>query len=98
LSALFYLGTVRNMNEPLLTIGSGDADTAAAQLVEGLGYYRSLQPELAAAMPEVDRLIVAYFTTPATDITTAQRDAAVAALNSAASVLLLSTSDLITFS
>jgi hypothetical protein len=98
LSALFYLGTVGNMNEPLVTIGNGDADTAAAQLIEGLGYYRSLQPEVATAMPEVDRTIVAYFNTPATDITTAQRDAAVAALNSAASVLLLNANDLVSFS
>jgi len=97
LSAIFYLGTVRYLNEPLVSASAGDGDTAATQLVEGLSFYRSLQPEVATAMPEVDRTIVAFFNTPATDLTTALRDSAVAALNSAASILLLNDSDLVTY-
>jgi hypothetical protein len=98
LSTIFYLGTVRYLNEPLNSVAAGDGDLAATQLVEGLSFYRSLQPEVATAMPDVDRTIVTFFNTPATDLTTAHRDAAVAALNSAASILLLSPSDLVAFS
>ena len=80
------------------SVAAGDGDIAATQLVEGLSFYRSLQPEVATAMPDVDRTVIAVLQHAATDLTTAQRDAAVAALNSAASVLLLSPSDLVTFS
>jgi hypothetical protein len=97
LSAIFYLGTVRYMNEPLLSVAAGDGDAAATQLIEGLSFYRSLQPEVATRMPTANETIVAFFNTPASDLTTAQRDRAVAALNSAAEVLLLTPADLVTY-
>ena len=85
------------MNEPLASIAAGDGDNAAAQLAEGLSFYRSLQPEVATGMPAVDHAVMAFFNTPASELTTAQRNRAVAALNSAAEVLLLSPADLVTF-
>jgi hypothetical protein len=97
LSAIFYLGTVRSMNEPLVSIAAGDGDNAATQLVEGLSFYRSLQPEVATRMPAVDQAVMACFNTAPGELTTAQRNSAVAALNSAAEVLLLSPADLVTF-
>lgn len=98
LSALFYLGTVRGMTEPLVSLGNGDGDTAATELASGMAYYRSLQPEVATAMPEADRAIVAFFNTPALDLTTDLRTRALTALNSAASVLRLNPNDLVSVS
>jgi hypothetical protein len=97
LSAIFYLSTVRSMNEPLVSIAAGDGDNAATQLVEGLSFYRSLQPEVATRMPAVDQAVMAFFNTAPGELTTAQRNSAVAALNSAAEVLLLSPADLVTY-
>jgi len=93
-NALFYLATVRY-------IGISQADVAEGKdpgthQVEALAFYQSIQPEVAKADPSVDETIMAYVTADADDLTEESRDAALAALNSVASTLLLTDDDLIT--
>jgi hypothetical protein len=95
-NAIFYLGTAWNLNEPLRSVAQGDAATAAAQLTEGLGYYRSIQPTVASADPDANDTLVAYFNASPDTLTTAQRDAALSALNRAFDALLLEPADMVT--
>ena len=64
--------------------------------VEALAFYQSIQPEVAQADSSADETIVSYLTAEAGDTTAASRDAALAALNSVASELLLTEDDLVT--
>ena len=93
-NALFYLATVRY-------IGISQADVAEGKdpgthQVEALAFYQSIQPEVAAADPSADEIIMAYVTAGADEITEASRDAALAALNGVASALMLTDDDLVT--
>lgn len=93
-NALFYLATVRY-------IGISQADVAEGKdpgthQVEALAFYQSIQSEVAAADPAVDETIMACVTAEADDLTEESRDAALAALNSVASALLLTDDDLVT--
>lgn len=95
LNVLFYLATARYLNEPLRSVEAGDADTAGVQLVEGLSFYRTIQPAVAIADPAANATILSYFNTAPTSLGTATRDAALGALNRNAAALLLQDSDLI---
>ena len=95
-NAIFYLGTVKYINESFKKAEAGDAYGAGTAQVEGLSYYRSIQPEVAKASAAADETIVAYFQAGPDQLTASSRDAALAALNSTASELLLERSDLVT--
>jgi hypothetical protein len=94
--AIFYLSTVRYLNEALKTVQAGNAASAAVQQMEGLSYYHSIQPTVAEADAEADRAIVAFYTAPPASLTMQLRDTTLAALNRAASALLLKPEDLVT--
>jgi hypothetical protein len=96
LNAIFYLGTVRYLNEPLKSVAAGNQDAALAQLAEGMAFYQTIQPTVARADPAGDALLMAYFTTPPAQLTTGMRDGALAALNGTAEVLLLAPADIVT--
>ena len=95
-NATFYLGTVKYLNEAFKRAEANNAYGAGIAQVEGLGYYRSIQPEVAKASAAADETIVAYFQAAPDQLTASSRDAALAALNSTASELLLEQSDLVT--
>ena len=95
-NATFYLGTVKYLNEAFKRAEANNAYGAGIAQVEGLGYYRSIQPEVAKASAAADETIVAYFQSAPDQLTASSRDAALAALNSTASELLLEQSDLVT--
>ena len=95
-NATFYLGTVKYLNEAFKRAEANNAYGAGIAQVEGLGYYRSIQPEVAKANAAADETIVAYFQAAPDQLTASSRDAALAALNSTASELLLEQSDLVT--
>jgi hypothetical protein len=95
-NAIFYLATLRYFNEPLSTVGQGDAQTAAAQQIEGLSFYRSIQPTVAMVDPDADATIVAFFNAPPSSLSAGMRDSALAALNRTSSALLLASGDLVT--
>ena len=95
-NATFYLGTVKYLNEAFKRAEANNAYGAGIAQVEGLGYYRSIQPEVAKASAAADETIVAYFQAAPDQLTASSRDAALAALNSTASELLLERSDLVT--
>ena len=93
-NALFYLATVRYIGISQQDVADGK-DPGVHQ-VEALAFYQPIQPEVAQADPAVDETIMAYVTADPSDITVSARDAALAALNSVASALLLTDADLIT--
>ena len=93
-NALFYLATVRYIGISQQDVADGK-DPGTHQ-VEALAFYQSIQPEVANADPAADALIMAYVTADASDLTSASRDAALAALNRTASALMLKRSDLVT--
>ena len=95
-NATFYLGTVKYLNEAFQRAEANNAYGAGIAQVEGLGYYRSIQPEVAKASAAADETIVAYFQAAPDQLTTSSRDAALAALNMGASELFLEQSDLVT--
>jgi hypothetical protein len=92
-NAIFYLSTVRYLGQALDRAGT-PAEGGVAQ-VEGLSYYQSIQPEVAKANGEADKALVTYFTADPASLTAQQRDAALAALNGTASMLLLQPADLV---
>ncbi|MGE0134685.1 MAG: hypothetical protein AB7T16_06060 [Dehalococcoidia bacterium] len=96
LNAMFYLGSVRYLNEALKSAQAGNADAAGVAQVEGYSFYLSIQPEVAKADAEADRAIVGYYKAPPDSLTAEQRDAALAAINRTASALRLQQSDLVT--
>src|SRR5690606_20989560 len=90
----FYLSTVRYLDQALER--AGDPAEAGIAQIEGLSYYQSIQPEVAKASADADRLIVEYFAADPASLTEEQRDAALEALNGTASALLLTEADLVT--
>ncbi len=95
-NAIFYLASVRYMGQALQRAEAGNYDDAGTALVEGLSFYMSIQPDVAKASAAADEAIVAYFESPPAELTAAQRDAALAALNGTASALFLTPEDLVT--
>ena len=78
---MFYLGSVRYMNEALKHAQAGDTDASGTALVEGLSFYRSIQPAVAQATTAADEAMLAYFESAPSELTAGKRDAALAALN-----------------
>ena len=95
-NAMFYLGAVRYMNEGLKRAQAGNTDGSGIALVEGLHFYLSIQPQVAKASAEADKLVMAYFETPPDQLTAAQLEAALAAINGTAEALLLTAEDIVT--
>jgi hypothetical protein len=95
-NAIFYLATVRYLGESVKSAEAGDTDAAGVQLVEGLGFYQSIQPQVSAADPAADEAIVSFYTSDPASVTPEARDAALEALNGTATALLLEQSDLVT--
>ncbi|MPZ13734.1 MAG: hypothetical protein GEU73_04810 [Chloroflexi bacterium] len=95
-NAIFYLSTARYLNESVRSAQAGSADRAAAQQIEGLSFYRSIQPTVATADSAADSTIVSYFTAAPGSLTVQRRDDALAALNRAFEALLLQPSDRVT--
>ena len=95
-NTIFYLGTVRYLNEPFRSVTQGSADAAPAQLAEGLAYYRTIQPVVAGLYPDVDAALVGYFSSQPGALTAAMRDGALAGLNRASEALLLQPADVVT--
>ena len=93
-NAIFYLATVRYIGITQSDVAEGKEH--GTHQVEALAFYQSIQPYVAKYSPEADATIVAYLEADEIGITAASRDAALAALNSAASALLLTDDDLIT--
>ena len=95
-NAIFYLGAVKYINEAFKKAEADNAYGAGIAQVEGLGFYRSIQPEVAKASAAADETIVAYFEATPDQLTASSRDAALAALNRGAAELFLEQSDLVT--
>jgi hypothetical protein len=95
-NAIFYLSTVRYLNESLRNAESGSAESTGVSQIEGLSYYLSIQPQVAKADATADAAIVAYFKAPPSALTAATRDATLAALNRTSEALLLKQADLVT--
>ena len=93
-NAIFYLATIRYVGVAYNDVKEGK-DPGTHQ-VEALAFYQSIQPEVAKADPAADETIMAYLQAEANQITPESRDEALAALNRAASGLLLTQDDLIT--
>ena len=93
-NAMFYLATVRYVGISLDDVQQGN-DPGTHQ-VEALAFYQSIQPDVAKADPAADETIVAYLGAEPDQITPSSRDEALAALNRAASALLLTQDDLVT--
>ena len=84
LNAVFYLSTVRYIGRVLDDAQAGDHDSLGTHQVEALGFYRSIQPDVAKADPTAGETIVAYLQAEPDQVTVQLRDQALAALNSAA--------------
>ncbi len=95
-NTIFYLASVRYMGQALQRAEAGNYDDAGVALVEGLSFYMSIQPDVAKANATADEAIVAYFESPPAELTAAQRDSALDALNGTASALFLTQDDLVT--
>jgi hypothetical protein len=96
LNAIFYLGTVRYLNEPVKSAAAGNMDNALVQMAEGMAFYWTIQPSVAMTDPAADAAIMAFFQSPPSALTAEQRDTAIAGLNRAAGALLLTTADIVT--
>ncbi len=95
-NAIFYLSTVRYIGRVLDDAQAGDHDSLGTHQVEALAFYQSIQPDVAKANPASNDTIVAYLEAAPDQITPELRDQALAALNGAASGILLTQDDLIT--
>ena len=95
-NAIFYLSTVKYINEAYKKAEADDAYGAGTAQVEGLSFYRSIQPEVANANAASNETIVAYFQMAPEDLTSALRGGALTALNRASSALFLTQADLVT--
>src|SRR5215471_10572347 len=93
--AIFYLGTAYDLNDALKAAQAGNLENAKTAIADGLALYRSIQPQVAKADPEADKIIVAYYQSDPSRLSAALRDSALAALNRTASALLLKQSDLV---
>ena len=88
-NAIFYLGTVRYIGRVLDDAEAGNNDALGTHQVEALAFYRPIQPDVAKADSAANETIMAYLTAKPGQVTTASRDDALAALNGAASALML---------
>ena len=95
-NAIFYLSTVRYIGRVSDDAQAGNHDALGTHQVEALAFYRSIQPDVAKANPASDQTIVAYLEADPSQVTTASRNEALAALNGTASALFLEPSDLVT--
>jgi hypothetical protein len=95
LNAVFYLSTARYLHESLQSAQGSNRDAAPAQQVEGLSFYQTIQPKVAAADAAADQTVVAYFRAEPAALTAARRNEALTALNRAASALGLQQRDLV---
>ena len=98
LNAIFYLSTARYFQNAFEAASAGDTEEVSIALIEGLSFYRTIQPMVAAADPNADELISAFFSRPAdSPFTLEERDEALAALNRSqvASALALEVTDLL---
>jgi hypothetical protein len=95
-NAIFYLSTVRYLNEAVKSAQAGNMDAAGTQQVEGFSYYLSIQPEVAQADAAANQAIVDFYKAAPNTLTPAMRDAALAAINRTANALLLKQADLVT--
>ena len=85
LNAIFYIATARYFNNAYAAAAKGDTSATAVALVEGLSFYRTIQPIVAAADAEADEIISAFYQRSSTSpITVEERDAALTALNESA--------------
>jgi hypothetical protein len=96
LNAVFYLASARYLNEALSVAQRGNAANAAASQIEGISFYMTIQPKIAAADPAADQAIVAYYRSDPTTLTQARRDETLAALNRTIEALGLRPEDRIT--
>ena len=95
-NAIFYLSTIRYLNEAVKSVEEGDTEAAGTQMVEGLSYYQSIQPQVAAADSGVDEAIVGFYTSDPASLTPEMRDEVLEAINGIADDLLLEDSDIVT--
>lgn len=95
LNAIFYLGAARYLNESLKSAQGGNTDNAAIQMTEGLFFYKTIQPTVAQADASADATIMAFYNAQPASLTPQMRDDALAALNRAASALMLEQSELV---
>ena len=93
--AIFYLCSVRYLNEAVKAVQGGDVEKAKTAMVEGYSYYLNIQPQVALADAAANQAIVDFYTGDATKLTTAMRDSALAAINGTAGALMLKDSDLV---
>lgn len=94
-NAMFYLGTVRYLNEALKSAQAGNVDAAGVAQVEGYSFYLAIQPDVAKADAATDRAIVEFYKRSPAELTAEERDAALAAINRVADALRLKPSDLV---
>jgi hypothetical protein len=95
-NAIFYLSTARYLQVAWEAAQTSSLDRTAVLQVEGLSYYRSIQPQVALADPSADQTLVAYFTASPESLTLAARDEAPDALNRSFDALRLVPSDRVT--
>jgi hypothetical protein len=95
-NAIFYLSTARHFNVIWESAQTGNPGRTAVLQVEGLSYYRTIQPKVALADPAADQAIVAYFNAAPDSLTLVARDEALDALNRAFDALMLLPSDRVT--
>lgn len=93
--AIFYLCAARYLNESLKSAQAGNASNASVQMVEGLFYYRAIQPQVAKVDPQADKAIVDFYQSDPAKLTAEARDRALEGLNKAAEALLLKPADLV---
>ena len=84
------------MNEALKHTQDGDNNRAGVALVEGLSFYRSIQPGIAKANASSDETVAAYFPTAPEDLTADLLNGVLTAINLTGSGLLVTQADLVT--
>jgi hypothetical protein len=94
-NAIFYLATIRYLNESVKSVEAGEMETAGVQMVEGLSFYYSIQQQVATADPAVDEAIVGFYTADPATLTPEMRDEVLSAINGVADDLLLAQSDIV---
>ncbi|MBI2864103.1 MAG: hypothetical protein HYX94_06025 [Chloroflexi bacterium] len=94
--AMFYLSAARYLNEALKSAKDGKIENASVQMIEGLSYYRPIQPQVAKVDPQADKAVVDFYQSDPAKLTVEARDRALAGLNRAADALLLKPTDLVT--
>lgn len=96
LNALFYVGAARYLHETVKSVQASKPLDAAVQIVEGYSFYQTVQPQVARADAEADRILTAFYQSDPSTLTAASRDRALEAFNRTAPALGLKSSDLLT--